>query len=573
MAEELAITSLNENNKSGPTLFFYNFKKQIFKLNPPKRKKITTLAHPAIIDDTKITDENYILNHNIENYIKLNNLFDDLHFFSQTTGQAISNYISKGKVVTGQHIHLLSKTVTSYHLLGEQVFNYISIYGPESLDQNDFIDLSNIELTKKNLFWLIVKIDFFEKLLTGYNIYYRDNPSLRRMLKHIYKINRDNEIMGDRIKMMFKTTLKRKPQKKLKKLIKIFQKRKSELIEQSHHDLQLIKILNLLDQSMFIKELSSSKLFKVKFYQDVDDAIQLGKDIINSFSRFFGNVAGSIRWRKGYLNRNYQVAQELRAKLWPLDIILEKTPFALTDTFIPGFFGHAAIWLGTEEQIKELGMWDHPLIIPLREKIKAGYSIVESLRPGVSLNTIEGFLNVDHLSILRIKSAHDNRPGKIYDKYTVALSQFNKEYDFNFDVTTLDKIVCSELIYHTFGEIKWPTKPRLGRPTIEPDHLAELNFYDNSPIEFVHYIESYSKTNIKNKNEIELGKKLNFVVNEERSTPNNHSYDKKIKRCRNVKKKTRYAHGSRRINKRYVKTYNVCNIKLKQLIYRKPELF
>ncbi len=38
-----------------------------------------------------------------------------------------------------------------------------------------------------------------------------------------------------------------------------------------------------------------------------------------------------------------------------------------------------------------------------------------------------------------------------------------EEYYFNFDISTHDKMVCSELIYIGFG-----------KPTITPDHLTEI---------------------------------------------------------------------------------------------------
>ncbi|MCM8528789.1 MAG: hypothetical protein NE327_19860, partial [Lentisphaeraceae bacterium] len=50
--------------------------------------------------------------------------------------------------------------------------------------------------------------------------------------------------------------------------------------------------------------------------------------------------------------------------------------------------------------------------------------------------------------------------------------QLGKEYDFNFDVETIDKIVCSELVYQVFTDIKWPTEKALGRHTISPDNVA-----------------------------------------------------------------------------------------------------
>ena len=44
----------------------------------------------------------------------------------------------------------------------------------------------------------------------------------------------------------------------------------------------------------------------------------------------------------------------LVADMQPLDVIFEKTPFRATDKFIPGHYGHAAIWVGNEQQLKDL---------------------------------------------------------------------------------------------------------------------------------------------------------------------------------------------------------------------------
>jgi len=151
------------------------------------------------------------------------------------------------------------------------------------------------------------------------------------------------------------------------------------------------------------------------------------------------------------------------------DILLEKTPFRLTDKFIPGHWGHAAIWIGTEAELRNLGIWEHELVRQYHEKIRAGDHIVEALRTGVELNPLHEFLNIDDLAILRNPN---------FDKATLAhhiilaLRQLGKEYDFNFDVETTDKIVCSELIYTVYTDMTWPTEKALGRYTISPDNVA-----------------------------------------------------------------------------------------------------
>ena len=92
-----------------------------------------------------------------------------------------------------------------------------------------------------------------------------------------------------------------------------------------------------------------------------------------------------------------RVSSALRAG----DILLEKTPFRLTDSFIPGHWGHAAIWIGTPDELRELGIWDHPLVRTYRREIESGRGVVEALRSGVKMNPLQQFMNIDDLAVLR----------------------------------------------------------------------------------------------------------------------------------------------------------------------------
>lgn len=187
-------------------------------------------------------------------------------------------------------------------------------------------------------------------------------------------------------------------------------------------------------------------------------------------SKLFGNTMGIFQSRSGLL-KNMPEAQKksVARRLKPLDVLLEKTPFRLTDTFIPGYYGHVAIWVGTEEELRELGLWDHPAIKPHQKAIRSGHHIVEALRPGVQINTLDHFLDIDDMVALRPNSLSDSET----KEYLVrAFQQIGKAYDFNFDVETDNLIVCSEIAYVVFHNVSWPTDRTLGRATISPDHVA-----------------------------------------------------------------------------------------------------
>ncbi len=184
----------------------------------------------------------------------------------------------------------------------------------------------------------------------------------------------------------------------------------------------------------------------------------------------FGNAVGLVETRKGLLYGKREVRDRVARSLRPLDILLEKTPFRLTDAMIPGHWGHAAIWLGTKEELVELGLWDHDAIKPHRKAIESGHNVLEALRSGVEINPLEHFLNVDDLLVLRAANLGPEDHKAFLIK---AFRQVGKKYDFNFDVETDKEIVCSELIYVVYYKgFRWPTEKMMGRATISPDNVA-----------------------------------------------------------------------------------------------------
>jgi hypothetical protein len=203
----------------------------------------------------------------------------------------------------------------------------------------------------------------------------------------------------------------------------------------------------------------------------IDTLNQLKNEGVNFYSMLFGNAIGLIETRRGKLDGQPQVLDKLAGAVRAGDILLEKTPFRLSDAFIPGHWGHAAVWVGSEAELRELGIWEHPVVRPHQARIREGRGVVEALRGGVTMNTLVHFVNVDDLAVLRPASASLAQRTEVVLQ---ALRQVGKAYDFNFDVESTDRIVCSELVYHAYGDIRWPTARLLGRSTVSPDNIAVL---------------------------------------------------------------------------------------------------
>ena len=337
-----------------------------------------------------------------------------------------------------------------------------------------------------------LELSNYDNFMLTFAPYYNIGP-LRRL------INRDNiELLGSLDRMVKDFTGKKRIHF-FKEIHFFMEKSINKFVytggnEQVTDDHKYLKILinnsysynNLKKMLDYSKEISS-----VQFQNRVIDFIANSTNgVLGKLSSYFGNLIGTIQMRHGKLyNMSSSKIEALRKKLKPLDILMDKTPYRLTDFFIPGYWGHVAIWLGTESELKEIGIWEKlPELeararqhfgyegISFQHSIRVGQNIVEALRPGVQINSLEHFLDIDDFAVIRPTQLTESEK-EIF--LINALSQTGKDYDFNFDIETSKTIVCTELVYVTYDTYPWETRSSFGRYTINPDQVAELGLNEN----------------------------------------------------------------------------------------------
>ena len=259
-----------------------------------------------------------------------------------------------------------------------------------------------------------------------------------------------------------------------------------------------------------IKNLSMDRLVSFKLTNRVDTVqdnfSEINELITGSISGSFGNLVGRVERRKGILFGNREIEHYLVTHLQAGDILLEKTPFRLTDKLIPGYWGHVAIWTGTDEELRVLGIWEHPSIKDYHEKLSAQRFVAEALRQGTVLSSLANFLNIDDLAVLRRKELSQAEKRAVLIR---TFRQIGKPYDFNFNVESTDRIVCSQLIYIAYPDIVWPTEYIVGRYTVSPDNIAsksvETDLFEVVVLikdgEFIEEKENVMATLIKHGNE------------------------------------------------------------------------
>lgn len=246
-------------------------------------------------------------------------------------------------------------------------------------------------------------------------------------------------------------------------------------VYQNNKSVEVQEMLSVLKYSFLVGATEHKLKVKRKLFSHfiADGFVKGARGTLYGLSKFFGNTAGRFQSRHGLLYGDKVLEEKLANTLQPLDVLLEKTPFRLTDRFIPGHWGHAAIYVGNKEQLTALGLWNHPAVVPHQERIEAGAVIVEALRPGVQINSIAHFLEIDDLAVQRYKVPMTLEAKQDYLIRT--FKQIGKKYDFAFDAESGKTIVCSELPYLIFKDVNFEVSKAMGRPNISPDQISLMS--------------------------------------------------------------------------------------------------
>lgn len=517
----LALTSTALLSAENPYLLFRDIDKDLFKMSLSSSKSLSA--------DQRLENA-------YETFQKIKALQDRLRVFSNDLNLDVIDRINRDVAIIGQDLTIMHKSVKYFLHLNSRLLALSAPFTPDEIEELDETLITTDEIeSRQNILWFAIQLSVLDDYLLGYRQWMK-NQKFRRIVN---AEDSSYSIKKKELKKYIQSILSKKHQKMLGRASNGFDNFPTWRNRHRSRNSLFAKIekdITKLNAKTFVSSKSPAKDLRKelrKAYRK-DGFKNFLTFSLHHISGFVGNIAGAIKWRKGWLYKREEVNNEIYAHLEPLDMITEKTPFILTDTLIPGHFGHNAIWLGTKEQLIAYGLWNHPKIKPVQDMIEKGYSIIESDRTDTHLRKLEDFMKVDEFAIMRNKKIFNKSKDAVEKIYDVALSQLGKTYDFNFDVETTDKLVCSELLYQSFGHVAWPTEKYVGRTTISPDNVGELLLYGKTPNELVYYIAAYKKNDLVRKDLKNMGIDMGYRLNSERSTPELPYFEKPVKKCRKI---------------------------------------
>ena len=218
----------------------------------------------------------------------------------------------------------------------------------------------------------------------------------------------------------------------------------------------------------------------VKTIQKVDQAKD---EVIKKCAKSFGTGPGQLKYRKGLLlGMDPGKMRKSLNKLEPLDIILVGSTHQVNGELIPGYFQHAAVYVGSYENLIKMGLDKHPAVVKNLAKFKSAkagkdqHIIIEARADGVVFNDISIILDEDYFGVFRYSELSDKER---FDKMKLVMDQEGKGYDFLFDYEDDKEFSCSELPASTFlkDDIAYDDFVK-ENDMVTPNNIAEILLSD-----------------------------------------------------------------------------------------------
>jgi len=214
-------------------------------------------------------------------------------------------------------------------------------------------------------------------------------------------------------------------------------------------------------------------------------------------SEFMGDV--KVR----HIGESFITPEQIRSmpsRLEPGDILLERREWYLSNLGLPGFWTHAALYVGTPDErqaffndpavrqwVRARGEESGDFESLLRSRYPAAHGscssideharlprVLEAVSEGVVFTTLEHSAAADSLAVLRPRLSRTEKAEALLRAFHYS----GRPYDFNFDFRTDSTLVCSELVFKVYEPgpgmrgVRFPLAKVLGRPVSTPNDMA-----------------------------------------------------------------------------------------------------
>lgn len=239
-------------------------------------------------------------------------------------------------------------------------------------------------------------------------------------------------------------------------------------------ELELFETSRLLDQSEQALQVSVGRYLRGHLRFQLYELLRWNRSSLEKalFAVFEGSgrLISRLHWPWYRKRVNATVQRKLLEILQPGDVLVTRHNDAMTNLFLPGFWPHAALHIGSADEGRE---WSVEPKEDQRSRWAGEMRMLEALKDGVHFRTLESTLSVDAVAVIRPQLP----PEQVGAALTRALKHEGKLYDFAFDFTRSDRVVCTEVVYrayHGVGDLHFDLKERAGRMTLAAEDLLDM---------------------------------------------------------------------------------------------------
>lgn len=209
--------------------------------------------------------------------------------------------------------------------------------------------------------------------------------------------------------------------------------------------------------------------FKYRWYSLIRRHKSTYRNISFALFKYSGSFVAELRnhWKRKRVTPGVQ--RKIGRLLEPGDVLVTRHDDATTNIFLPGFWPHAALHIGTEAQRESCGV---QMDAARKSRAVDPVRILEARKDGVLLRPLDDTLSVDCVAVLRPQLS----PSEIAEALTNAITHEGKQYDFEFDFRRADKLVCTEVVYRSFhgvGNVEFELAPKAGRLCLPAEALID----------------------------------------------------------------------------------------------------
>jgi len=216
---------------------------------------------------------------------------------------------------------------------------------------------------------------------------------------------------------------------------------------------------------------------------------------IYGVQKLFSSMAADVYTRPGHHPvLPDAIARQFRDLLGPGDVLITRKEHAVTNYFLPGYWKHAALYLGEASELGRLGIADREHVRPHREKGRSKNDsgtvpifpqgkwdcppcspcVLEAMKDGVWIRPLSSPFSADSLLAIRPRLADADVAAAL----ARGLFHEGKPYDFDFDFTRADRLVCTEVVYRSYegiAEVGFELTRRAGRLTLSAEDLVGMS--------------------------------------------------------------------------------------------------